>query len=63
MWKNVVDRGMTQMTIWRIHIAYWVPKATNTQSEYVIVIAFPPQKCLHERVLVLRDTNTRLNVT
>ena len=27
------------MTIWRICIACWIPKATNTYSEYVILIA------------------------
>jgi len=26
----------SQMTIWRIGIACWIPKATNTQSEYEI---------------------------
>ena len=43
------------------HIATWcmclvcsVPKATNTHSKYVILIAFPLQKWLHERTLVLR---------
>jgi len=25
----------------RIHIAYWVPKARDTRSEYVILTAFP----------------------
>ena len=28
------------MTIWRMRIACWVSKATNTQSEYVILILF-----------------------
>jgi len=30
MWKNIVERGRTQMTIWRMRIACWIPKATNT---------------------------------
>jgi hypothetical protein len=34
------------MTIWRILIASWIPKATNTHSEYVIFIAFPLQQWL-----------------
>jgi len=34
----------------------WVPKATNTDSECVIHIAFPPQKWLHERTKMLRYT-------
>ena len=37
MWKNIVERGGPQMTIWRMGIAYWIPKATNTPSEYVII--------------------------
>ena len=42
------------MTIWRIHISQWVPKATNTHSEYVIISAFPPQQWVHERASMLR---------
>ena len=40
MWKNSVDPGRPQMTIWRMRIACWIPKATNTLSEYIIRIAF-----------------------
>ena len=36
------------MAIWRMRIARWITKATNTRSEYVILIAFPLQKLLHE---------------
>jgi len=39
IWKNFVERGRPQMTIWRMLIARWIPKATNTHSEYVIFIA------------------------
>jgi len=42
------------MTIWRMRIAYWIPKATNTHSEYVTLIAF------FTTTMVAR---TRLNVT
>ena len=38
----------------RMRIACWVPKATNTHSEYVILIAFPLQQWLHERTSMLR---------
>jgi hypothetical protein len=31
-----------------MRISCWIPKATNTHSEYVIVIAFPLQQWLHE---------------
>jgi hypothetical protein len=37
-------------------IACWITKATNTHSEYVIIIAFPRQKWLRERASVLRYT-------
>jgi len=32
----------------RMHFACWIPKATNTHSEYVIIV-FPLQKWLRER--------------
>ena len=34
-------------------IAFWTPKATNTQSEYIILISFPLQHWLHESASVL----------
>jgi len=34
MWKNIVEPGRPQMIIWCIHVACWVPKATNAHSEY-----------------------------
>jgi len=40
------------MTIWRMRIACWIPKATNTLSEYVILTAFPLQHWFHERPTV-----------
>ena len=52
MWKNTVDPDRPQMTILRMRIAGWVPKATNTHSQYVILIAF------HRSVV-----GTRLSVT
>jgi hypothetical protein len=42
------------MTIWRLRIARWIPNATNTHSNYVILIVFSPQQLFHERALVLR---------
>ena len=53
-WKNIVEPGRTQMTIWHIRIACWIPKATNTPSEYVLIIASPQQQWLRERALILR---------
>jgi len=40
MWKNIVQPDRLQMTIWRMRIACWIPKATDTHLEYVILIAF-----------------------
>jgi hypothetical protein len=37
-----------------MHFPRWGTKATNTHSEYVIVIAFPRQQWLHERASMLR---------
>ena len=45
------------MTIRRMRIACWIPKATNTQSEYVMLIAFPLQQWLHEHVSMLGYTH------
>jgi len=44
------------MTKWRMYISRWVPKATNTHSEYVIPIAFPLQQRMYERASMLRYT-------
>jgi len=56
MLKNIVEPGRPQMTVWRMCIACWIPKATNTLSEYVILIAFPLQQWWHERASMLRYT-------
>jgi len=37
-----------------MRIACWIPKATNTLLDYVILIAFPQQQWLHERASMLR---------
>jgi hypothetical protein len=37
------------MTIRRMRIACWIPKATKTHSQYVIFISFPQQQKLYER--------------
>ena len=48
------------MEIWRMRVACWVLKATDTHSEYVTLIAFPLQKWLHERTSMLRHTPAAL---
>jgi heme/copper-type cytochrome/quinol oxidase subunit 1 len=37
MWRNILDSDRPKMTIWRMPVACWTPKATNTLSEYVKV--------------------------
>ena len=54
MWKYIVQADRPRMTIWRMRIACWIPRATDTHPEYVILIAFPRQQWLHERALLLR---------
>ena len=46
--KNRVEPGRPQMTIWRMRIEFWLPKATNTHSEYVLLFDFPLQHWWHE---------------
>jgi hypothetical protein len=54
MWNNFLEPDRSQMTM--PYGACWIPKATNTQSEYVIVIVFPRQQYLRQRVRLLRCT-------
>jgi len=37
-------------------LAYWIPKVTNTHSQYAIHIALPQQHWLHERASISRYT-------
>jgi hypothetical protein len=39
-WKNIVEQGWPQITIWRMRITCWTRKATEIHSEYVKVIDF-----------------------
>jgi hypothetical protein len=39
-WINIVEPDRPQFTIWHMRIVCWMPKATNTHSEYVTVITF-----------------------
>jgi len=56
MWKNIVQSDRPQMAVRRMRITCCIPKATNTHSECVILIAFPLQQWLHERASILRST-------
>ena len=35
IWKNIVQPDRPQVAIWRLRISCWIPKATNTHSQYV----------------------------
>jgi hypothetical protein len=52
MWKNVVEQSRPHLTIWRMRIACWVRRATNTHSGYAV----PLQQLFHERASILRYT-------
>ena len=54
MWKNNLEPGRLLITIWRMCIACWILKSTDTHSEYVTGIAFPLQQQLQERASLLR---------
>jgi hypothetical protein len=56
MWKNIVEPGRPQVTVWLMRIACCVPKAANTHSEYVILTDFPLRQRFNERDLMLRYT-------
>jgi len=43
--KQATDENVTQ----RMRFICWMTKATDTHSEYVILIAFPRQQWLRER--------------
>jgi hypothetical protein len=55
---NVEKCGRARQTtddiiIWRMLFICWITKATLTDSEYVILIAFPQQQWLRERAPIL----------
>ena len=40
MWRNIVEPDKPQMTVWGMGIACWIPKATDTPCQYVILTDF-----------------------
>jgi len=55
---NVEKYGRTRQATdgnikWRVRFVCWINKKTKTHSEYVILIAFPRQQLLRQRVSVL----------
>ena len=57
MWKNIVERGRPQITIWRMRIACWIPKATHTHTH---TLGMRNTHCFSTATIV---TRTRLSVT
>jgi len=47
-WKNTVEPERLRTKIRFMCISCWILKATNTHSEYVIIIAFTLQQWLHK---------------
>jgi hypothetical protein len=60
--KNIVEPDRPQMTKWRMSITCLIPKATNTHSEYVILIAFPLQQQLLESTSTFHQVQPFLKV-
>jgi len=60
LWRNNEQQSRPQITIWGMRNACWIPKATNTLSEYVILTAFPMQHWSHESASMSRYTYTVL---
>jgi hypothetical protein len=61
LWDNIEKYSTARQVtddniIWRVRFACWIPKATNTHSQYVILIAFPRKQWLRERAWILRYT-------
>ena len=40
IWKNILEQSRPQKTVRCMRISCWIPKATNTNSQYVIIILF-----------------------
>ena len=59
MWENVVQPDRPQVTIWRMRIAWWIPKATNTYCrniEYLLLFCCNNgyKNALHCYVILVR---------
>ena len=71
MWKNTAQPDRPQTTIWRMRISRWIPKATNTHSEFVKLTALHcnngwthvPQCYIIRTLLVLFYINIKLYLT
>ena len=43
MYRNNVELDRLQTTVWSKRVPCWIPKATNTHSQYVVLLHFPLQ--------------------
>jgi hypothetical protein len=60
LWHNVgkcdrVTQAPDGNIVLRMRFACWIPKPTDTYSEYVILIVFPRQQWLRDRATMLRN--------
>ena len=53
---GAVRQTTDDSTIWRMRFACWITEATNTNSVYAMLIAFPWQQWLPEGCLIIRYT-------
>jgi hypothetical protein len=53
MWKNTEQPDRPQTKTWHMRTVCWITEATNTHSEYEILIALPRQQWLRELALML----------
>ena len=53
MCKNILEPCRPQTTMWRMCIACWIPKATDTHSKYVILTAFSTTTMVARKHLIL----------
>jgi hypothetical protein len=64
MWKHSVEPNRSLTTIWCMRNAYRIPKATNTHSEYVILLFDSKSGFMNEAVcFVIRTLPVWSNIT
>ena len=51
-----IPKATDETIIWRMSIACWITEVIDTDSEYVILIAFTQQQWLHEQGSLLHYT-------
>ena len=56
LWKNVGKYCRVGQALSSMRIACWIPKATNTHSQYVTLITFPQEQWMHEGASMFHHT-------